>query len=211
MMEETIKLPNEKRMLALAKAINETKTKVGNLNKDVADRVAEAVDSGNMNKPALSFLAALMRTEELKAKERIAHFRFAIEVFEAYLAKNGHAGDLVNEMNADEAEQRAEAERKANGAKVLAGIKPIPDKKGRGISKDKAAKAKAEEPATEEEPADKPAATTDEEWNAAAPEPEPEPEKPTEEAAPETGNVTPLRVGGGRQRRPTISTTAGNA
>ncbi|PWB94698.1 hypothetical protein C5689_06435 [Methylosinus sporium] len=180
MVEQTFKFPNEKRLVALAKAINENKTKVGNLNKGIADRVSDAVDSGNVNKPALAFLAKLIRTEELKAKELVAHFRFSIEIFEKFLAENGHAGDLAD-MAADEAEQRAEAERKKNGAKVLAGIKPIPDKKGRGISRDKAAKAKAEEPATEEA-----------------------------QAAP-AGNVTPLRVGGGRGRRPTIGTTAGNA
>lgn len=209
MPEETIRLPNEKRMLALAKAINETKTKVGNLNKGVADRVSEAVNSGNINKPALAFLAGLMRTEELKATERVAHFKWAIEVFEKFLADNGHVGDLVNEMSADEAEQRAEAERKENGAKVLAGIKPIPAKKARGISKDKAAKAKAEEPAAEEEKAEEPAKPLDEGWEAAAP--ETETEKPADEAPKPAGNVTALRVGGGSRRRPTIGTTAGNA
>lgn len=129
--EAATKVANSKQMIALAKAFNQSKTKVASINGEIGERIAKAVENGNLHAKAFKFNCALARMfekDDLKAREFWRNVMLYHEEFE----KNGlfgeqHVGDIDELARKAEQEERdAEAaQAEANGAAIMQGIKPL--------------------------------------------------------------------------------------
>lgn len=129
--ETTTKVANTKQMIALAKAFNQSKTKVASINGEIGERIAKAVEDGNLHAKAFKFNCALARMyekDDLKARE----FWRSVILYHEEFEKNGlfgeqHVGDideLARQSEQDERDAEA-AQAEANGAAIMRGIKPL--------------------------------------------------------------------------------------
>jgi hypothetical protein len=129
--EAATKIANSKQMIALAKAFNQSKTKVASINGEIGERIAKAVENGNLHAKAFKFNCALARMfekDDLKAREFWRNVTLYYEEFE----KNGlfgeqHVGDideLARKAEQEECDAEA-AQAEANGAAIMQGIKPL--------------------------------------------------------------------------------------
>jgi hypothetical protein len=133
--EAATKVANTKQMIALAKALNQSKSKVASINGEIGERIAKAVENGNLHAKAFKFNCALARMfekDDLKAREFWRNVLLYNEEFEnAGLFGEQHVGDideLARKAAAEEAE-RQDAEDAAIGEEnarlVMEGIKPL--------------------------------------------------------------------------------------
>lgn len=112
----TEKVISKTQLLALIKEANATKTKIGELSGALGERVKNASDNGNLHKAAFANVVKLSRMEELKRRDYLRQ-REIYEQFaqEAGLFGEEHAGDLLDEADADEtAEYLAGADHEAD-------------------------------------------------------------------------------------------------
>lgn len=129
--EVATKVANTKLMIALAKAFNQSKTKVASINGEIGERIAKAVENGNLHAKAFKFNCALARMfekDDLKARE----FWRSLILYHEEFEKNGlfgeqHVGDIEElARKAKQEERDAEAAQlEANGKAIMDGIKPL--------------------------------------------------------------------------------------
>ncbi|WP_159728339.1 hypothetical protein [Methylosinus sp. Ce-a6] len=161
--EVTTKVANTKQMVALAKAFNQSKSKVASINGEIGERIAKAVENGNLHAKAFKFNCALARMfekDDLKAREFWRCLILYHEEFEkAGLFGEQHVGDideLARKAEQDEHDAEA-AQAEANGKAIMEGIGPLPeeDKEFDDETSEKPSRRRAKkepEPVTEEIP-----------------------------------------------------------
>ncbi len=108
--EAATKVANTKQMVALAKAFNQSKSKVASINGEIGERIAKAVENGNLHAKAFKFNCGLARMFE-----------------KAGLFGEQHVGDIDELARRAEQEARdAEAGQVAeNVHRLETGIKPL--------------------------------------------------------------------------------------
>ena len=121
--ESTSKVCNPKQLIALAKAFNATKSKIGSINGEIGERIANAVEDGNLHAGAFKFVCSLARKhekDELKASEFWRQTLVYHEEFEkAGLFGDQHVGDL-DEMAGEPSAEDADAAVVEKNAKAIA-------------------------------------------------------------------------------------------
>jgi hypothetical protein len=132
MTEETAtKVVNAKQLIALAKAFNQSKSKVASINGEVGERIQKAVENGNLHAKAFKFNCALARMyekDDLKAREFWRNVILYHEEFEkSGLFGEQHVGDIDELARKAEQEERdAEAAQVAENERlIMSGIKPL--------------------------------------------------------------------------------------
>lgn len=137
-MSETNRVANAKHIISLAKAFNQGKTRVASINGEIGERIAHAVEDGNLDPKAFKFCCALARMfskDELKAKGFWSNIQVYYDIFEEHgLFGQKHVGDLAEMAERDEEEAEREAEERQtqdNIVKLETGIKPLPDGDGK--------------------------------------------------------------------------------
>jgi hypothetical protein len=117
---------------ALFVANNKAKEEVASIAGTYGDRVKTQVEVGNLHGPAFRQAAAIhrkSRSNELKAKEHLAHLKFYIEILEEEIENKGHTGDLdkMSKAGADEAEGKEDDEADLNKVPTGEGGVPLGD------------------------------------------------------------------------------------
>ncbi|KUL93454.1 hypothetical protein DK26_23325 [Bosea sp. WAO] len=80
-----------------------TKEETATIAGKFGERVKTQVESGNLHGPAFAQAAAIHRkgrTNEIKAKEHLAHLKFYIEIIEQDWENKGHVGNLDDQAKA---------------------------------------------------------------------------------------------------------------
>ena len=151
---------DEKTFLACVKEINETKTRVGNINGALGDKLSQAKEAGKLQIAAAKHVSKLIRMDELDRDQFLEHVELGIAAVDKAGLWPAHTGDLDKLARQREQEDKDAAKQdkksldalgkeiaKENAAKVakeirklevVEGGKPEPKKRGRP------AKAKAE-------------------------------------------------------------------
>lgn len=132
MAEETAtKVANTKQMIALAKAFNQSKSRVASINGEIGERIAKAVENGNLHAKAFKFncgLARMFEKDDLKAREFWRNVILYYEEFEkAGLFGEQHVADIVDLAERRGQEDGDAARAAENEKRILDGIKPLSD------------------------------------------------------------------------------------
>ena len=126
--EKTTSITNPKQLIALAKAFNQTKSKIGSINGEIGERIAQAVENGNLHAGAFKFVCSLARKHE-KDEHKALEFWRQVLVYHEEFEKAGlfgeqHVGDLADmasgsgdEDTGDEDTGDADAARNAKALK----------------------------------------------------------------------------------------------
>jgi len=117
---------------ALFVANNKAKEEVASIAGTYGDRVKTQVEVGNLHGPAFRQAAAIhrkSRSNELKAKEHLAHLKFYIEILEEEIENKGHTGDLdrMSKAGTEKSDDEVNGEPDLNNAPTGEGGVPLGD------------------------------------------------------------------------------------
>ena len=90
--EKTTGITNAKQLIALAKAFNQTKSKIGSINGEIGERIAQAVENGNLHPGAFKFVCSLARKHE-KDEHKALEFWRQVLVYHEEFEKSGLFGN----------------------------------------------------------------------------------------------------------------------
>lgn len=123
--EKTTGITNAKQLIALAKAFNQTKSKIGSINGEIGERIAQAVENGNLHPGAFKFVCSLARKHE-KDEHKALEFWRQVLVYHEEFEKSGlfgeaHVGDLAD-MAGEPSGDTGDADAARNAKALKSGI-----------------------------------------------------------------------------------------
>jgi hypothetical protein len=124
--EKTTNITNPKQLIALAKAFNQTKSKIGSINGEIGERIAQAVENGNLHAGAFKFVCSLSRKHE-KDEHKALEFWRQVLVYHDEFEKAGlfgeqHVGDLADMASGSGEEDTGDADAAQNAKAIQNGI-----------------------------------------------------------------------------------------
>jgi hypothetical protein len=139
--EKTTNITNAKQLIALAKAFNQTKSKIGSINGEIGERIALAVENGNLHAGAFKFVCSLARKHE-KDEHKALEFWRQVLVYHEEFEKSGlfgeqHVGDLAEMAGQSGDEDTGDADAVRNAKALQQGIGQLPDEQFDDATADK--------------------------------------------------------------------------
>jgi len=130
--EKTTAITNAKQLIALAKAFNQTKSKIGSINGEIGERIGHAVENANLHAGAFKFCCSLARKHE-KDEHKANEFWRMCQIYHEEFEKAGlfgeqHVGDLVEDA---ESGDTGDADADRNAKAIQNGIGELPEDDGK--------------------------------------------------------------------------------